>query len=71
MTAELSAVVSHNNSWDSVGCKHTFYLVDSLCAGLLGKELRLDPSRIVLNDGQVGPATELEEVHPKACPWMI
>ena len=46
LTAELSAVVRHDNIWDSMACKHTLYLVDSLCAGLLGKELHLDPSGI-------------------------
>ena len=53
------------------GIPWALYLVDSLCAGLLGEKLRLDPSGIVVNDGQVGPAVELEEVHPKACPWTI
>ena len=71
LTAELSAVVRHNNIWGSVGCKHTIYLVDSLCASLLDEELSLDPSGIIVNDGQVGPATEFEEVHPEACLWTI
>ena len=71
LAAELSAVVSHNNIRDSVGCKHTLYLVDSLRAGLLVEELHLDPSGIVVNGGRVGPATELEEVLPEACLWTI
>ena len=53
------------------GLQYTPYLVDSLCAGLLGKELHLNPSGIVVTDGQVGPAIELKGVHPEACPWTI